>query len=187
MWNHSHLIVHSVSPPRSSPCDELCITGRAAFSFSFLHGFENTGLAQLARNLFPFMEIVFQCLNRMMLSRVCVGVLCARLCLTLCNHMDCRSPGSSIRGSLQVRILEQVVIPKPGHLPNPGIKHVSLASPTLAGRFFTTPPPDIVTQISKTNKQSLSNCKIYFYLKIDALYLTKGWCYPRSQLRKCPA
>ncbi|ELR50292.1 hypothetical protein M91_01275, partial [Bos mutus] len=27
--------------------------------------------------------------------------------------------------------------PAPGDLSNPGIKHVSLASPTLAGRFFT--------------------------------------------------
>ena len=28
--------------------------------------------------------------------------------------------------------------PPPGHLPNPGIKSVSLMSPALAGRFFTT-------------------------------------------------
>ena len=28
--------------------------------------------------------------------------------------------------------------PPPGGLPNPGIKPVSLMSPTLAGRFFTT-------------------------------------------------
>ena len=72
MWNHSHLIVHSVSSPRSSHCpasDVLCITGRAAFSFSFLCGFENTGLAQLTRNLFPFMETLFWCLNGMMSRR----------------------------------------------------------------------------------------------------------------------
>ena len=28
--------------------------------------------------------------------------------------------------------------PSPGHLPNPGIKPVSLMSPALAGGFFTT-------------------------------------------------
>ena len=28
-----------------------------------------------------------------------------------------------------------------GDLPNPGIEPVSLASPALAGRFFTTAPP----------------------------------------------
>ena len=29
----------------------------------------------------------------------------------------------------------------PGHLPNPENEPVSLASPALAGRFFTTVPP----------------------------------------------
>ena len=31
--------------------------------------------------------------------------------------------------------------PPPGDLPNPGIKPISLASPELAGGFFTTEPP----------------------------------------------
>ena len=31
--------------------------------------------------------------------------------------------------------------PIPGHLPDPGIKPESLASPTLAGGFFTTVSP----------------------------------------------
>ena len=31
--------------------------------------------------------------------------------------------------------------PSPGHLPNPGIKPESLASPALAGGFFTGAPP----------------------------------------------
>ena len=32
-------------------------------------------------------------------------------------------------------------LPTPGDLPNPGIEPKSLASPALAGRFFTTVPP----------------------------------------------
>ena len=32
-------------------------------------------------------------------------------------------------------------IPPPGDLPDPGIKPVSLMSPALVGRFFTTEPP----------------------------------------------
>ena len=32
-------------------------------------------------------------------------------------------------------------VPSAGDLPNPGIKHASLASPALAGGFFTTVPP----------------------------------------------
>ena len=37
---------------------------------------------------------------------VCVGVLAAQLCPTLCDSMDCSSPGSSVHGLLQSRILE---------------------------------------------------------------------------------
>ena len=32
----------------------------------------------------------------------------AQICLTLCDPMDCSSPGSSARGILQARILEWV-------------------------------------------------------------------------------
>ena len=31
--------------------------------------------------------------------------------------------------------------PTPGDLPDPGVKPMSLVSPALAGRFFTTVPP----------------------------------------------
>jgi len=31
--------------------------------------------------------------------------------------------------------------PTPGELPSPGIEHVSLAPPALAGGFLTTAPP----------------------------------------------
>ena len=34
-----------------------------------------------------------------------------QLCLTLCEPMDCSPPGSSVRGILQARILEWVVMP----------------------------------------------------------------------------
>ena len=37
-----------------------------------------------------------------------------------------------------------LLFPIPGDLPNPGIKSMSLASPSLAGGFFTTEPPEIV-------------------------------------------
>ena len=56
-------------------------------------------------------------------------------CLTLCNPMDCSPPGPSVHGIIQARILEWVAITS---LPKPGIKPMSLMSPALAGRFFTT-------------------------------------------------
>ena len=36
--------------------------------------------------------------------------LVSKLCLTLCNPMDCSPPGSSVHGILQARILEWVDI-----------------------------------------------------------------------------
>ena len=47
-------------------------------------------------------------------------------------------PGSSVHGILQVRILEWVVCPSPGDLPDPGIEPPFPVSPALAGGFFTT-------------------------------------------------
>ena len=41
---------------------------------------------------------------------VCVCVLVAQSCLTLCDPMDCIPPGSSVHGILQARTLEWVAI-----------------------------------------------------------------------------
>ena len=45
-------------------------------------------------------------------KRAClyIAVLCAHLCLILCDFMDYSLPGSSAHGILQARILEQVAI-----------------------------------------------------------------------------
>ena len=37
------------------------------------------------------------------------SLCCSHLCLTLCNLMDCSSPGSSVHGISQPRILESIV------------------------------------------------------------------------------
>ena len=39
----------------------------------------------------------------------CCGLV-TKPCLTLCDPMDCSSPGSSVHGTLQARILEWVAI-----------------------------------------------------------------------------
>ena len=59
--------------------------------------------------------------------------------MALCNPMDCSTPGFSVYGILQARILEWVT---PGDLPDSGIEPVSPAMPALciAGRFFTAEP-----------------------------------------------
>ena len=52
-----------------------------------------------------------------------------RMCSVTSNCL----PGSSVHGIFQARMLFI-----PGNLPDPGIELVSLTSPELAGRFFTT-------------------------------------------------
>ena len=59
-------------------------------------------------------------------------------CLTLCSPMDHSRPDSSVQGILQVGILEWVAMPSSRESSQPRITQVSLMSPALAGRFFTT-------------------------------------------------
>ena len=54
-----------------------------------------------------------------------------QLCLTLCDPMDCRLPGSSVHEIFQARILEWVQMPPPGHFPKSGIELASPVSPAL--------------------------------------------------------
>ena len=69
---------------------------------------------------------------------VCVCVcVCSDVSDSLQPHGLVASPGFSVHGIFQARILEWVAIPTPGDLPNPGTEHVSLVSPELADKFFT--------------------------------------------------
>ena len=63
--------------------------------------------------------------------------------------MDCSPPGFSVHGILQARILEWVVMPSSGDLPDPGIELEFPPSPALAGRFFTVEPPGKPQQMVK--------------------------------------
>ena len=60
-----------------------------------------------------------------------------QLCLTICNLMDYGPPGSSMKIYRQ-EYWSGLPFPPPEVFPDPGIKTVSLASPALTGRFFTT-------------------------------------------------
>ena len=78
--------------------------------------------------------IVFK-LDYILLSSICSV---AQLCPTLCDPRDCSLLGSSVHGILQARILEwAAIVLLQGILPTQG-SNLSLASPSLAGRFFTT-------------------------------------------------
>ena len=57
----------------------------------------------------------------------CDKVLASQSYQTLCNPMDCSSPGSSVPGILQARVLEWVAILLQGifltQVSNPGLLH----------------------------------------------------------------
>ena len=61
--------------------------------------------------------------------------------------MDCSPPDSSVHEMSPARILEWVAIFLSRDLPDPGIKPISPAAPSLAGSFFTTEPPGKLVNI----------------------------------------
>ena len=57
------------------------------------------------------------------------------------HHMDCSPPGFSVHGILQARVLERLLCPPPGDLPNTGNEH---RSPALqAGSLPSEPTTDL--------------------------------------------
>ena len=73
---------------------------------------------------------------------VCVCVcVCTQLCLTLCNSIDCSSPGTSVQEMFLARILEWVAISYSGDLPDPAVKPTSLRLlPWQADSLLRVPP-----------------------------------------------
>ena len=68
-----------------------------------------------------------------------VRIVCVypQSCLTLCGPMDRSLPGSCPWGSPGKNTGVGLPFPPPGDLLNPGTESSSLASPALAGAFFT--------------------------------------------------
>ena len=103
---------------------------------------QGTGLAPYPASGLGFRESVVagQGTGRSVCGYVCSV---ARLCPILCGPMDCSPPSSSARGISQARVLTGMGCHflTSGDLSDPGIEPSSLASPVLAGGFFTTVPP----------------------------------------------
>ena len=78
---------------------------------------------------------------RNLIPSTCVHVRLLQSCPTLCNPMDCCSPGSCVHGFIPQEYWNGLSCPPSGDLPNPGIEPSSPVAPSLAGRFFTTEPP----------------------------------------------
>ena len=63
-----------------------------------------------------------------------------QLCPTIYDPMDYSLPSSSLHGILQARVLEWVAMGSfsPEDLPDSGIEPLSITSPALADKLFTT-------------------------------------------------
>ena len=68
----------------------------------------------------------------------CIGVSCVQL---LATPWTVARQGPLSMGFSRQECWSRLPFPTPGDLPNPWIQHSSPASPTLAGRLFTTEPP----------------------------------------------
>ena len=82
--------------------------------------------------------VIFFNLLCILCMRACTHAKLLQLCPTLCDPMDCSPPGSSVHGIFQARTLEWVAISSSRGSSQPRDQTTSLASPALAGRFFTT-------------------------------------------------
>ena len=75
-------------------------------------------------------------------NQVCVCIsLVTPSCASLCDPRDCSPPGTPSMGFPMQEYWSGLPFPPPGDLPNAGMEPVSLASPSLAGRFYTSELP----------------------------------------------
>ena len=89
--------------------------------------------------------------------------------------VDCSQSGSSVHGIFQARILKWVAISYSRDLPNPGIEPTSLASPVLAGGFFTTlPPGKPIKYVNPTLKYKAAGDQVLKKLTIIPLRAQRG-------------
>ena len=92
-------------------------------------------------------------------------MLVTQSCLTLCDHMDCCPPGSSVHEILQARILEWVAISFSRGSSQP--RNQTWVS-CMAGRFFTI----WVTREAPSHPLGLAKCLAYLDTE-DLTYFEK--------------
>ena len=85
-----------------------------------------------------------------------------QLCLTLCHAMDCSPPGFSVRGSLQVRLLEWVAISSSRGSSQPRdrtcISYVSCIGGQVLYHLHHLGNPYFVVQLSSVAQLCLTLC-----------------------------
>ena len=83
----------------------------------------------------------------------------AQLCPSLCDPMDYRLPGSSIRGIFRQEYWSGLPFPSPGDLPNPGIEP---GSPALQVDSLLSEPPGKPTVVFTIGKYRCVGIPVLF-------------------------
>ena len=94
-----------------------------------------------------------------------------QLCLILCNPMDCSTPGSSVHGSLQARILEWVAMPFSRGSSRPRDWTCTCCISYIAGGFFTH------WATWEAHLSHIMNNSFFFYWSKIALQCSASFCY----------
>ena len=92
--------------------------------------------------------------------------VCAQLCPTLCDPLNCNLPGFSVHGISQARILERVAISSSRGSPEPGIEPTSLCIFCI-GRWVLY---HCTTQVAQNFKM--------FYIKEKATFPQSSFTVP---------
>ena len=80
---------------------------------------------------------------------MCANLL--QLCLTLCDPMDCSTPGSSAMGFSRQEYWSGLPCPELGDLSKPGLEPASLMSLALADSSLPLVPPGKLVNASLTS------------------------------------
>ena len=92
----------------------------------------------------------------------------AKLCLTLCNPLDCSPPGSFV-GFPRQEYWSQLPFPSSGDLPDPRIEP---SSPALASGFFTSWAKRKPLDASVNNEHTILSLHFYYCVK------SSRFCFP---------
>ena len=99
--------------------------------FQFIHPLSHRVLfSKCIRVTFPAQSLAITCMH--------AACYIAQSCTTLVTLRTVVNQALLSMGFPRQKYQNGLSFPTPGNLPDPGMKPVSLLSPTLAGRFFTT-------------------------------------------------
>ena len=108
------------------------------------------------------------------MNGVCVCVLLAQLCPTLCDPTDCSLPGSSVHGILQARTLEWVAMISSRGSSQP--RDQTQVSHT-AGRLQSEPP-------RKPHEWTITfkKCELFYHTSVTSVILSINYASIKTQV-----